>query len=124
MRAILRTLGISLLALTVWTGNARAAEPEPRELAQKAHAIFKTHCYRCHGQDGANEGGFNYVADLRLLVGRRRVVPGHPAKSKPIKRMTNADDPMPPAEEKVRPTADEIALVKKWIAAGAPPADD
>ncbi len=93
-------------------------------MAQKAQAVLKTHCYRCHGQDGANEGGFNYSADLRQLVSRRRVIAGDAAKSKLLKRMLSADDPMPPAEEKQRPRADELAAVKKWIDAGAPSAEE
>lgn len=123
MRMTLRAAAASLLlcAITVERGAAR---PEMRELAQKAQAILKTNCYRCHGHDGANEGGFNYVADLRQLVSRKRVTPGDPVKSKLIKRMTHPSDPMPPLEEKVRPSADDLALLKKWIAAGAPAADD
>jgi tetratricopeptide (TPR) repeat protein len=124
MRAVLRALAVSLLVPAVWANRGYGVEPDGRELAQKAHAILKTNCYRCHGQDGANEGGFNYVTDLRLLVSRKRVAPGEPAKSKLIKRMTHPDDPMPPAEEKIRPTADDIALLKKWISAGAPAAEE
>ena len=29
-----------------------APDPEPSALARQAHDILKTHCYRCHGQDG------------------------------------------------------------------------
>ncbi len=101
-----------------------AQEPSARDLAQKAQGILKTHCYRCHGQDGANEGGFNYASDLRLLVSRKRVTPGEAAKSKLIKRIIHSADPMPPIEEKVRPSADEIALLKKWIDAGAPAVEE
>lgn len=82
--------------------------------------IFATHCHRCHGRDGANEGGFNFVLDRDRLVASRKVVPGDPAKSKLLARMTSADDPMPPEEEKVRPSAAEIDAVRKWIADGAP----
>jgi Planctomycete cytochrome C len=124
MGAVLRALAVSLLIQAVWANRGYGVELDGRELAQKAHTILKTHCYRCHGQDGANEGGFNYVTDLRLLVSRKRVAPGEPAKSKLIKRMTHPDDPMPPAEEKVRPTADDIALLKRWIAGGAPAAEE
>jgi tetratricopeptide (TPR) repeat protein/mono/diheme cytochrome c family protein len=119
MRIILSALAISLAAVGVCR-----AQPEPRELAQKAQAILKTNCYRCHGENGANEGGFNYVADLRQLVSRKRVAPGDSGKSKLIKRMLRADDPMPPADEKVRPSAADIALLQKWIDSGAPPADE
>jgi tetratricopeptide (TPR) repeat protein/mono/diheme cytochrome c family protein len=100
------------------------AQNNPRELATSVQAIFKANCYRCHGQNGANEGGLNYVADLQQLVNRRKVVPGDPAKSRLLRRMLDADDPMPPAEEKQRPSAADITLVKAWIEAGAPRGED
>jgi tetratricopeptide (TPR) repeat protein len=100
--------------------SAVHAEPEPQDLAKKALQVLKTNCYRCHGQEGANEGGFNYILDRRQLVNRRKIVPGNPAKSKILKRILNEVDPMPPVEEKVRPSKDDIALLKKWIEAGAP----
>ncbi len=93
------------------------AEPD---LPTRAHAILKANCYRCHGQDGAIEGGLNYVLDLKALVARRKVVPNDPAKSKIYKRLISANDPMPPADEKPRPSAEEIAVLKAWIEAGAP----
>ena len=85
----------------------------------KPCALFQTHCYRCHGQDGANEGGLNYILDRDKLVERRKLVPGQPNKSRLFKRLTNPDDPMPPADEKVRPSKEDISLLRAWIA-GAP----
>lgn len=117
MKAMACALGISFLVPLV------AAGQEHRELARQAQAILKTHCYRCHGQDGANEGGFNYASDLRLLVSRRRIVAGDPGKSKLMRRILNKLDPMPPSEEKARPSVAEIDTLKKWIAAGAPARD-
>ena len=32
------------------------AADDPKELAAKAQAVLKTHCYRCHGQDGSDRG--------------------------------------------------------------------
>jgi tetratricopeptide (TPR) repeat protein/mono/diheme cytochrome c family protein len=107
---------ITLLASPV-IGRAQLDE---QDLAAKAHKLFQTHCYRCHGQDGANEGGVNYILDRDKLVERRKVLPGQPDKSRLFKRLTSPDDPMPPAEEKVRPGSDDISLVRTWIAAGAP----
>lgn len=124
MKAIRYALAFSFFVLTSLPGAARAQAGDARELAQKAQSILKSHCYRCHGQDGANEGGFNYAADLRLLVSRKRVTPGDSAKSKLIKRITHSADPMPPLEEKARPTADEIVTLKKWIDAGAPATEE
>lgn len=39
------------LLTAVLSGGAASAEPG---LAQKAEAVLKANCYRCHGQDGAN----------------------------------------------------------------------
>src|SRR5262245_33252709 len=106
MKADWCALILALSCIPFITGVSGAQESNVRQLAQKAQDILRTSCYRCHGQDGANEGGFNYAADLRLLVSRKRVTPGESTKSKLIKRITNVADPMPPAEEKVRPTAE------------------
>ena len=74
---------------------------DPKELASKRQAVFKVHCYRCHGQDGAIEGGLNYIGDLGKLVSRKKVVPGDPAASRLFKRID--DGTMPPVGEKSRP---------------------
>src|SRR5207244_1172357 len=82
--------------------------------------IFKANCYRCHGQEGTVEGGMNYILELKTLVSRKKIEPGDPAKSKLFKRLTSRDNPMPPDDEKIRPSESDITTVKKWIEAGAP----
>jgi tetratricopeptide (TPR) repeat protein len=108
--------------LTAGSMSVSAAEPDPQALAAKTQALFKTYCYRCHGQNGANEGGFNYILDRQRLVQRRKIVPANPAKSRLFQRLVDKSDPMPPEEEKRRPTSEEIGLIKRWIEAGAPDA--
>jgi tetratricopeptide (TPR) repeat protein len=111
---------VLLIACSLNGTTSLSAEPSREELARKARDLLTTYCYRCHGKEGTNEGGFNYVLNRQRLLQRRKVVPGEPAKSRIYRRLTRADDPMPPAEEKVRPSADDIAQIKKWIEAGAP----
>jgi WD40 repeat protein/mono/diheme cytochrome c family protein len=96
----------------------RAADPEKQALAAKAQSILKTHCYKCHGQDGSVEGSLNYVADLQKLVTRKKVVPNDPDKSRLFRRID--DGSMPPPGEPLRPSDADIAVIKKWIEAGAP----
>jgi tetratricopeptide (TPR) repeat protein len=110
----------ALWLILSWPCLARAAGPDKDALARQAHAILKTNCYRCHGQDSANEGGFNYVLDVRRLIERRRIIPGNAGKSRILKRILNAEDPMPPEQEKVRPGKDDVAVLRRWIEAGAP----
>jgi len=108
----------ALVALVAFAGPARAAEPDAKQLALQAQAVLKTHCYRCHGQDGSVEGSVNYVTDLAKLVARKKVLPNDAKGSRLFKRVD--DGTMPPPDEQPRPSAAEIAVLKKWIDAGAP----
>ncbi|MCI0455624.1 MAG: hypothetical protein L0Z62_01425 [Gemmataceae bacterium] len=113
-----------LILLVVWLGTVSggplpAAEPEPK-LAQQAYTILEKTCYRCHGQNGANEGGVNYILDFGKLIARKKVVPRDPGKSKLYQRVTASADPMPPADEKPRPGEADLAVLRQWIEAGAP----
>ncbi len=118
-------------------GQAAASPPSPQhqpppatsppqvqqpssDLAAQVQGIFKTHCYRCHGQDGVVEGGINYILDLNKLVARKKVVPGQPEASRLWRRLD--DGTMPPPDEQPRPSAAELAVVRRWIEAGAPAA--
>ena len=111
---------LTLTAAVALASPSRPAEPDRPALARKATEILKASCHRCHGQDGSIEGGMNYVLDFKTLVSRRKVIPGHPAKSRLFKRLTSTTNPMPPGEEKVRPGKEEVAVIKRWIEAGAP----
>ena len=88
------------------------------KLAKNAEQILKTNCYRCHGQDGAAEGRFNYLLDVPTLISRGRVLPGDAAKSKLFTVIEKQH--MPPEDEEPRPSKDDIATLKAWIDAGAP----
>ncbi len=103
------------LLTAVLSGGAASAEPG---LAQKAEAVLKANCYRCHGQEGAVEGGFNYVLDRATLVARRKVVPGR-ADGSPLYKKVAAGK-MPPPGESPRPSDADVAIIKEWIDAGAP----
>ncbi len=107
---------------------APAAPPAPitpvtaegAALADQAQAVLRANCYRCHGEEGASEGGFNFAINLEKLA-RTLVKPKNPGGSVLFERLTATDDTaMPPAGESPRPTAAEVAVVKAWIEAGAP----
>lgn len=102
---------------------------QPAEMAQGARDVLERYCYRCHGQEGRDEGGFNVVVELEQLVASRWVVPGEPDRSKLLRMMvegrmppeTDVLDDQDPLPLLPRPAAAEIALVRDWVAAGAPP---
>ena len=86
------------------------AEPGPvPSLAARARQVLQTYCHRCHGRDGSNEGGFNYVLDRDQLLRRKKVVPGDPGRSRLFRRLTSDDEPMPPEDEKPRPGKEDVA---------------
>jgi WD40 repeat protein/mono/diheme cytochrome c family protein len=107
----------SLLAWLVLSA-APAVGAEGDSLARQAQQVLEAHCHRCHGQDGAIEGGMNYVLDLGKLVARKKVVPGSPETSPLLKRV--AGGKMPPPGENPRPTEADQAVLRAWIEAGAP----
>jgi len=120
LRAIrLATVLLMVRALTGVSHAQDAAQKDSDVLYHKAQGILKTHCYRCHGQDGANEGGFNYIL-LRdkMVAGGKYLVPGQPGKSRLYQRM--ADESMPPEGEKPTPDIKDLQTIKAWIQAGCP----
>ncbi len=87
--------------------------------------ILSNNCFKCHGPDSATR-----AAGLRLdvedaaradLGGYAALVPGDPAASELFQRLIAdcPDEVMPPPEEEARPTAEEIARVRRWIEGGA-----
>jgi hypothetical protein len=108
-----------LLLVTALMAPAHVhAQGNDAEVAKKAQLLLTNTCYRCHGQNGALEGGFSYLLDRGQLVGRKQVVPGDSSKSRLFRRIDR--DEMPPEGEKPRLTKDDVAIIKRWIDAGAP----
>jgi hypothetical protein len=87
-------------------------------LTRKAREILKINCYRCHGENGAAEGGFNYILDREKLLIRKKITAGDALGSKLYRRLSRGE--MPPEDERPRPSEDDVRLVRQWIEAGAP----
>lgn len=102
------------LLLSVSPSGAAA---DDAALAQKAQAVLKANCYRCHGQEGAVEGGMNYILDVAKLVQRKKIVAGNPDKSPLYKKVVN--NLMPPPDEKPRPSDGDKEILRRWIEVGA-----
>ena len=97
------------------------------ELAERAYAVLKDRCYRCHG--GASENaGLNVLSRESLLRERgagdakiRFVVPNQPDDSG-LWQVTEGDGaymPLDGSPEAEAMTATERDLLKQWINAGA-----
>ena len=117
-------------SIVVWmllaAAPAAAAVPEKVRFNQHVRPILSGNCFYCHGPDPKHR-----EADLRLdvregatadLGGYAAIVPGKPEESTLIKRVssTDPDEHMPPpASKKPHLTAEQIAILRRWIAQGA-----
>ncbi len=124
---------VVVLAAAAWAllcvpGNGDppiAATPATVEFNRDIRPILSDNCYQCHGPDQAKR-----KANLRLdteqgafanLGGYRAIVPGKPAESEIITRLTHADPAkrMPQAKTGRKLTESQIALIRRWIEQGA-----
>src|SRR5262249_49811438 len=101
-------LGVCLSLILV--SNVFAAD------ADKAQAILHARCGSCHGSAANAKGGFGYVLDRERLVTRDKIVPGKASESALFQRVKDGE--MPPGKAKL--TADEMAVLERWIDGGAP----
>ena len=97
----------------------------PIDFNRQIRPILSDNCFQCHGPDeGSREANLRF--DLREAAlqpaksGGVAIVPGDPARSELILRVTDEHEAMPPAEtgKKLKPA--EVALLRQWIAEGAP----
>ncbi len=118
MSTALAALIVGLLLWSELSPRARAAGDQP-EFATDILPLFRAKCLRCHG-------GAARKADLDLstFAGVRKggetgpvIVPGDPEKSLLYEKVH--DGAMPPAK-KDRLVEAEVALIRRWIEAGAP----
>ncbi|QDV45734.1 Planctomycete cytochrome C [Stieleria neptunia] len=92
-----------------------------KQLATAAEAILRRNCYRCHGENESDEGGFGFVTSRKKLISSGFVVPGSPKDSLLFERMVSAESPMPPGGESPRPTDEDVETIRNWIQSGSKP---
>lgn len=112
---------------TLSTRDAQAAaKSSDIDFNRDIRPILSDNCFHCHGPDEKTR-----KAKLRLdakegilkdLGGYQAVKPGDAKASEVWKRIITKDenDVMPPPETHKKLKSDQIALIKKWIEAGAP----
>lgn len=117
-------LGMSLTLAFLWTGVMSGAESVALEYDRDVRPILSDNCFPCHGQDSKKR-----MAGLRLdsfagatadRGGHAALAPGNLQASALYQRIT-ADQKavrMPPAYSNRNLTADQIAILKRWIEEG------
>lgn len=116
-RSLLLSFGFCVVvASPLWS-----QERGKTDLAAEAHAILKSTCYRCHGQDGTVEGGFSYVLSREQLISRGQVIPKAADRSRLIRRIKAKE--MPPEGETPELSSEQMEVLIRWVDAGAPDFD-
>ncbi len=115
-----------LVTVSAIVAPAFAEEAKPDDKAVKityeeqVQAIFRQHCYTCHGPDTAKSDLRldNYSAMMRGGASGEVITPGDPDSSRLWKLVAHEETPeMPPKQDKL-PEA-TLATLKQWITAGA-----
>jgi len=124
MRFRLRTFNLCavfLLLASVVAARPAGAETK-QELAELATGVLKKHCYRCHGVNFEAPGldVNNRASLLRPRVNQAPYITVADLKHSLLWERMGVEQDMPPERIDERPTADDIAVIKRWIEAGAP----
>ncbi len=112
---------VSIIATTALAPGDRASDVD---FGRDVRPIFNRHCIACHG--GVKQSsGLSFVYRNRVLAtgraGKPIVRPGDPSGSFLLERVTAGDDDrMPPADHGPRLGEEDVATLRRWIAAGAP----
>ena len=113
------------LTITVFAAGSVAADTARLEYDRDVRPILSENCFPCHGQDSKKR-----MAGLRLDTfegatadrnGHAALTPGRAESSAVYQRITagNAAQRMPPPYSNHRLTAEQIAIVRRWIGEGA-----
>jgi hypothetical protein len=116
------------LAIVALLGAAQAQEAASDRLdffEKRIRPVLVERCYSCHSiASRRQKGGLALDSREAMLRGGesgRAVVPGDPEKSLLVKAIRYGDEDlrMPPAKQKARLSAGQVADIEAWIRAGA-----
>ncbi len=122
-RLLLVTASLTTSLLVVAPAAAATATPRV-SFNRDIRPIMSDTCFHCHGFDAkSRKAGMRL--DLREEAlkptknGLVPIVPGKPDESEIILRITDKEDPMPPAEAHKTLTPAQKDLFRRWVAEGA-----
>ena len=120
--AAILLLIIGVVLIKAGKNPATTTSGEEISFNEDIRPILNSKCIACHG-GVTKQGGISYIFREEALKrgnsGRLNVVPGKPARSELIARVTS-DDPLLRMPFKKEPlSAEEISLLQRWIEQGA-----
>jgi mono/diheme cytochrome c family protein len=122
----IRRISTANLVVVVWLVlpmRASGAESSQKiSYVKEVRPILSRNCFQCHGPDEQARQGDLRLDDRasaigQLPTGTHAIVPGKPAQSELINRITSSehDGVMPPRENGKRLSESEVNLLRKWI---------
>jgi Protein of unknown function (DUF1549)/Protein of unknown function (DUF1553)/Planctomycete cytochrome C len=123
-----RALALTLLLFVGVASSQSAPTPSPTDPAKieffekKVRTILVDHCYHCHSADTKPAGGLRVDDRVGLMIGGNKgpaVVPGEPAKSPLIARVTQKNEKGRMPLEGKHLTDEEVDVLRQWIKDGA-----
>jgi mono/diheme cytochrome c family protein len=112
-RSDLFCLALALVAVL----GARASAQGDENIARRAQALLTDRCFRCHGPDESAR-----KADLRFDRGPSLGDARTRAEMQRRLRTPDLEERMPPPEANLELSAEELALLERWLEDGAPTA--
>lgn len=118
-----RFLPLIALCWILLAGPARAAEKV--DFNYDIRPLISSKCYHCHGPDEKSRKAKLRLDQREDAVKEHEsgvtIVPGDPAKSELMNRLTSKDpdEVMPPPKEEHALSAQEVDVFRRWIAEGA-----
>ena len=119
-----RTAAVTFLTVLVVCPPLMAEETLTFE--RDIRPILKSHCFQCHGEEEELKGGLDVRLRRFLSAGGESgpaIVPGQPGESYLVDRIRSGE--MPPGDDSAKKVPpEELAVIRRWIAAGAVTARD
>ena len=111
------------VVIFLWLGaNLSTGWAATVEFSRDIQPLLAKRCFACHGPD-TQEAGLRLddqtVATVELDSGQRAIVPGDPAASEMLTRITSTDPDLQMPPEGSRLSDDEVSLLRQWITEGA-----
>lgn len=124
MQGFIRLAALLLLLAPVFATETGDQSKDKIDFNRDIRPILANNCLLCHGPDPKVRKGDlrldTYEGAVALKDGHAAIVPGKPAQSEAIRRVTTTDkdDLMPPAKSGKKLTKEQIALLSRWIEQG------
>ena len=112
---------LRLSSLIIWLLPSIVFAQQSVDFNRDIRPILSENCFYCHGQDSNKRQADLRLDDRNAAIDAGAIVPNDAAGSAVVQRINsdNPDELMPPAKSNRRLSAEQKALLERWISEGA-----